>query len=186
MKKINLPLSTKISIPISNTGKSNSFTVGPHVEKVDTAMENAKTVIFSTTQIEHDMESLISAYLFGQEYEESKSFFDNEILKTNFFTFSTKKRIVLSLIKKLILLEGKNYSSLEQSLNRIMNYRNAFAHGEIVSSVAEGVILRYFSSEQKEDVLSDEYWTSLEETFKKGKELLGISKDKFCRERLKG
>jgi len=182
MRKINLPLSTRISVPVPLPGeKAVSIHVDPHYKLVETARENAKTVIFATTQIEHDIEGLILLYIFNGECGKNRSFFENEILKTNFFTFSAKKRVVLSLIKNLELLEGQSYSFLEQSLKKIMNYRNAFAHGEFTSSDTEGVILEYFSGEQKKDVLSDEYWKSVEETFKNGKELLGIARSNLDR-----
>ena len=48
-----------------------------------------------------------------------------------------------------------------------MDYRNAFAHGDIIYEAEKGCILSYWMAGSKTDVLTEEYWKKLEHCFDK-------------------
>ena len=62
------------------------------------------------------------------------------------------------------MVTGQERSDLDQILAKVMRYRNAFTHGEVVQS-AQGIYLHYFEGDAKQRVLTDEYWTQVERDF---------------------
>ncbi len=75
---------------------------------------------------------------------------------------------------KEILIRDKHISQedLEKALKDTMDYRNAFAHGDIVYETDQGCILTFWVGSSRREPLTDEYWESLESCFKKAHALV--------------
>lgn len=185
MKQIYLPIKRHYSTPsvdLEEANKnlrldqrsSNSFGVidfGVAGKELDQARINGGVVIWSTICLEEKLEKIITEYIFHpiketQPYK-SKSFFVNKIVKADFITYSTKKRLVVEIVNSGELLKGREKNDLERFLKKVMDYRNAFAHGSIEYISGKGCILKSGSANVRDDTLSDDYWKSLEDIFKK-------------------
>lgn len=162
-----------------------SFETSPLTSEIDQAKENGAKVLGATVEIEHKLEDIIQKYLFDSSYHAEGAFFNNEILKTSFFTFAAKKQVVLSLTKNLKLLDGAKYSELQKLLKKIMLFRNAFVHGELVGFHNKNIVLlRYFSGEPKENKLTDEYWDELVKIFEETEKVIKEIEEKFNKNHL--
>ena len=128
---------------------------------------NVGIVIYSTTSIEQKMERLVADYLFGIMYGPNpyRQFFSNEIVQSSAFSYSFKKELVRKIAEAEGFVTGKDKDGLSRSLKKIMDYRNAFAHGSYRYEQGTGVYVSYYQSEKKSDLLNDDYWTKLEEDF---------------------
>lgn len=61
-------------------------------------------------------------------------------------------------------LKGEAKSDFDRDLKRVISFRNAFTHGNII--VRDSVpVLEYFEGGQKKCDLTDEYWTKVENDF---------------------
>jgi len=171
MKKISLKKTTSFRANIGLHGPF-SFETGPLYAEIEQARENTTNTLCATTSIEHMLEETIQKYLFTQDTKKIE-FFNKHILKTSFFTFATKKQIVLTIVQKNNLLQGNKLSDLQKNLKAIMNYRNALVHGEFVGIHNDNsVLLKYFDGKPTQVTLNDNYWENLETTFEKTYSLL--------------
>jgi hypothetical protein len=69
-------------------------------------------------------------------------------------------------------LEGGKKNLSQSGLKKIMDWRNAFAHGKLQHDNKSGCFVRYHSGEQKKLFLTDEYWNEVERVFTESSELL--------------
>lgn len=181
MREISLPISRTISISF----KSSDITPDKAVDgKIllggisgkDAELEfiiagnNAGKVIYATSSIENMMEDVIVKYLFGAGVPENmtkqRAFFRNFIIQSSGFSFSFKKTLFIQVVKENDLIAPRDRSSLEGLLKRIMDYRNAFAHGDLIYNNSGIITVTYFQSELKCDGLTDAYWIRVEDDFK--------------------
>ena len=127
--------------------------------------ENRNKVIGAGLFVERELEAIIVFYLFpGADLNDKKDFFSAEILRSDAVAFSHKKRLILSLVSQQKWLEGEARSSFDRYLKKVISFRNAFAHGDIIvrDSVA---FVEFFEGGKKKVELSDAYWSDLESTF---------------------
>ena len=201
MKKIKLPVSNSFTVGFSIKDLNTKPTVilpdgkvGIHIgelggvkqsEVLKKARENGAEVIWSTITIEKAMEDIIVKYLFTIKMGivKERDFFINEIIQNNMFSYNVKKQLALKIIQNEILIIGKERNKLDKYLTDIMKYRNAFAHGTMASDVEEGVILTYFSSKTRRDILNDLYWSNLEKVFNDADSMLRKAHSKLIESR---
>jgi hypothetical protein len=69
--------------------------------------------------------------------------------------------VLLAIVNESNLLQGKQKEEFDYNLSKVIKYRNAFTHGDIIET-NEGTIISYFEGQQQEKLLSDEYWDELE------------------------
>lgn len=74
---------------------------------------------------------------------------------------SAKKHLIVKVAVKFYAFKGKERDRLDGYLKSIIQWRNAFAHGNLALNAAEGVILKYYSGSPKEEVLDDRFWHTL-------------------------
>lgn len=189
MKKIKLPISNSfgIVIDLKNLEKQPQSINGPKVillgstdiskqsPDLEQARENGGHVIWATTCIENKLESLITNYLFDRPMgvpNPRRDFFSNRIINSTFFSYAAKKELVIHIISQLKLLKGKDKASLQKLLTTVMDYRNAFAHGDLCSDNLNGTTLKYFSGGSKSLILDDTFWEQLEAEYNSANELL--------------
>jgi len=92
-------------------------------------------------------------------------FFLDEVLHFRLFQFSWKKDLVVKIIKKTNLLCKESIVDIRKSLDKIMDYRNAFAHNPVKYESGRGYFL-------KRKLLNDFYWQGVEDKFNCAHDLL--------------
>lgn len=184
MKKIKLPIQNTFSLSFSTDELSKKEkirmpdgSIAVNIGKIVInnnhpdllqAMENGSQIIWGTINIELMMEDIITKYLFGMGIgiNERLDFFNNEIITSNNISFSFKKKLVLKLIKSKNLISKKKYSELDNKLVKVMTYRNAFAHGNLVIDNEYGCLLEFYSGYKQKFILNDSFWNELTAIFK--------------------
>lgn len=190
MKDIELPITQTFSITIDahNIDMSNAvemvngkfmLPLGDVVndaisETTNQARINGGKVLYATTSIEQQLESLLLRYFMGAfvEHDEKRVIFERDILQSSALSFSSKKELVAKIVNESSLLIGKKKNKLQGHLKKIMGWRNAFAHGKVQHDNVQGCFIKYYSGSGKQLNLTDEFWSDLECVFKKCSELI--------------
>lgn len=122
------------------------------------ARRNGTKVILAGLYIERELEHVIGLYLYPTPpITEQQRFVAAHILGADFLTFAPKKRLVLTIVNEKGLLEGKEKATFEEELGKVMLYRNAFSHGDVIEK-AGSTYLKYFRGGPQEQELTDEYF----------------------------
>ncbi len=197
MKDIELPITQTFSITIDthNVDMSNAVemedgrlmvplgnVVNNDISAItEKARANGGKVLYATTSIEQQLEGLLLGYFMGPfvEHEERRAMFEREILQSSALSYSTKKELVSKVVNELGLLPGKKKNRLQSSLKKIMEWRNAFAHGKVQHDNMQGCFVNYYSGGSKQLKLTDDFWSDLELIFKDCFELLKEAHDKI-------
>lgn len=130
------------------------------------AHENRKKVIVGALFVEREIEALIAFYVVPTpESVDQREFITAEILGSDAVSFAAKKRLIMSLVNQKGWLQGTEKSAFEKNLKDVISYRNAFTHGNMIV-LGSVVSLEYFAGNRRKVELSDEYWASLESTFR--------------------
>lgn len=146
---------------------------------------NTGNIISTTIVIEQKISDIISSYLFGTfRPNPRRDFFENEILCSSRFSSAAKIPVLLKILDELKFFGDppanndkrkkdakKKAKDFEDLLRKVLEYRNAFAHGELKYESPTGCILSYHSRDHKKCVLNSQFWDKLENRYK---ELLGI------------
>lgn len=190
MKEIELPLTQTFSLTVDTHkldvskavdigGGRLGIPLGTVVDQdilvaTETARKNGGKVLYATTSIEHQLEAILLLYFMGPfiEHSERRVMFESEILQSSALSFSAKKELFTKVANSEALLPGKKKNAVQSHLKKIMDWRNAFAHGNIGHDNIKGCFLRYYSGTPKTLRLSDEYWTELENCYKECSALL--------------
>jgi hypothetical protein len=199
MKKIALPIASTYSMTfdlqsvLSNgvvstmpDGKQGialgSIELKPLSEKLNQARENGGMVIWASISVEHTIEHIIVDYLFGPclGVNKPRDFFISEIIRSSVMSYAVKKKLVSNIINELNLLDGKQKPKLESGLKKIMEYRNAFAHGELSVDSTSGVNLKFYSGTTKAWKLDDNFWESLTADYQSANNLLDEARNKLA------
>lgn len=195
MKKISLPISNTVSLTVDlkeafaekKEGQTfiplGTIDVAAQQHGLEQARTNGGRVIWATTTIEHSLENLITDYLFGYLCEGpnmKRQFFTDKILSRGFFSYAAKKELVLQLVSEHELLKGKDKSELQKLLKKVMDYRNAFAHGKLSNDNMKGCVLEYDMGGRRTYCLSDKFWTDLENEYANTNKLLKKVASNLC------
>ncbi len=179
MKEIKLPVSRCIvsqvidlqeALPELAAGKVVSFgTIDfSHSKELDQARLNGGKIIWCAICLEKKLEGIISTYMFPPSVppnDKGRSFFLNRILSSDLFSYSAKKGLVVTIVNQDDLLQGRDKDRLSRLLKEVMDYRNAFAHGDIIYHADNGCMLRCWQGGPKTSILDDEYWDQVEDCF---------------------
>ena len=185
MRKIDLPITRRFATQVVDmreaykdlaSGKKQIIPLGTidfgvSGKELDQARINGGLIIWSTICLEEKLELIITRFLFhplGETHKhKGREFFSNKIIKADLLSYSAKKGLTIDIVNSESLLKGREKSDLEKALKDIMDYRNAFAHGDIIYEAEKGCILSYWMAGSKTDVLTEEYWKKLEHCFDK-------------------
>ena len=131
-------------------------------------VERNKFVILDAAfDIERMLDRIIAHHFFGDhEINKQKSIeFGNQILKSDWCSFSSKRKLMSHIINDQSILQGQDKNDYEGLLKKTMSYRNAFAHGELSTDGRE-VRLTFFEGSPKAKILTDDYLSSIETDLK--------------------
>lgn len=139
-----------------------------------TALRNGGKILYATTSIERQLDQLLLHYFMGpfEEHSDKRVMFESEILQSTALSFSAKKELVAKVVNDAQLLVGKKKNRFQGNLKKIMNWRNAFAHGRIQHDNATGCFIHHYSGAPKKLVLDDKFWDEVEVCFTECSELL--------------
>ena len=197
MKDIDLPITQTFSITIDthNMDVSNAVEMengrlmvplGDVVnESISATTEKARAnggkVLYATTSIEQQLEGLLLRYFMGPfvQHEDRRVMFEREILQSSALSYRSKKELSSKIINESDLLQGKKKNKLQSALKKIMEWRNAFAHGKIQYNNVQGCFIKYYAGNNKQLKLSDDFWSKLEFVFKECSELIKEAQDKI-------
>ena len=184
MKEINLPITQTFSITIDtrnfdmskavDMGNGHvSIPLGNIVDEnissiVEIARKNGGKVLYATTSIEQKLEAILLEYFMGPfiKHDDRRVMFEREILQSSALSYRAKKELVAKVINNGDLLPGNKKNVIQSYLKKIMEWRNAFAHGKIQHDSMAGCFVTYYSGELKTLSLTDEYWDEVERCFK--------------------
>jgi hypothetical protein len=141
---------------------------------VETARKNGGKIVYATTSIEQTLESILLEYFMGPfvEHDERRVMFEHEVLQSSALSYRAKKELVIKIINNDNLLKGNKKDAVQKHLKKIMEWRNAFAHGKIQHDTKMGCFVRYYSGEIKTITLNEHYWDEVEKSFQECVELL--------------
>ena len=108
----------------------------------------------------------VSKLLFhdGSDAQLQRDFFAAEIMGASDFSFAFKRRVFTRLLERTEALNAEEIKELKAGLTKVMEWRNAFAHGKLLHEHNGGFVLMYYSGEHKELVLDDEFFEKVEST----------------------
>jgi len=189
MKKIDLPIYRQFatqSIDLEEaykdlaSGKKKSVpfgTIDLSVGKdLDQARINGGLIIWSAICLEQKLESIITAYIFPKTEQsgghKGRHFFSDRIIKADHFSYAVKKNLIIAIVHDDSLVEGRDKDRLPAVLKKVMEFRNMFAHGDIMFEDGIGCVLRFWSGGPKKEVLTDEYLENIEECFRSAHNLI--------------
>jgi len=186
VKEIDLPIQRVFSMPLKvsfggPSGDKMSINCSEGRAELSIAANNSGKIIYATSSIENMIEKFIINYLFGTviggNMSRQRSFFSNYIIQASSFQFSFKKSLFIQAVKDESLITRDKISEIERLLKRVMDCRNAFAHGDFVYHSDGNVRNSYFLNGSKTDVLNDDYWSKLELDFRSAHSLV----DEACK-----
>ena len=155
---------------------------------------NTGNIISTTIVIEQKISDIISNYLFGAfRPNTQRDFFEREILCSSRLSSAAKIPVLLKILDELKYFEvlpasndkrkkdtKKKAKEFEDLLRKVLEYRNAFAHGELKYESPTGCILNYHSRDRKKCVLDEKFWDKLEDRYQELLEILNKIKKASC------
>ncbi|MEW8543588.1 MAG: hypothetical protein AB2693_08625 [Candidatus Thiodiazotropha sp.] len=190
MKKLDLPMTTTFSTTIDmqnidrdqlvdlGDGKTalsfGTIDFGKQGKVVQIARQNGGQILYATTSIEQDIENILLNYFMGPftPLNSKRELFEREVLQSSTLSYRNKKDLLSKVINESAALTGKKKNKLQSQLKKIMEWRNAFAHGKIEHDMNKGCLVRYYSGEIRELVLSEDKLCEIEQTFNECREHL--------------
>jgi hypothetical protein len=167
MKIIHLPKQISVRHYVDENPKAESS--GNDFKNDMAAIEkNGHEILTATVMMEDRMIEAISKILFGTSNDEAdkRQFFVDEVVGTSDFSFAFKRRVFTRLLETFSVLPTEEVKELKAGLNKIMEWRNAFAHGQVIHVYGGGFLLRYYSGGSKELALNTEYFEKVEKTIR--------------------
>lgn len=133
-------------------------------DDLDTMGKNGSELITATVMLEDRMIEAVSKLLFGKatDTRERKEFFVAEIMGMSDFSFAFKRRVFTRLLEHTGALDAQAINELKAGLNKVMEWRNAFAHGKVLHEHNGGYLLQYYSGGVQQLVLDDAFFEKVE------------------------
>ena len=121
--------------------------------------------------MEHALSEVLGNLLFGsvQGWHCGKLHISKPYLEALFFenksvTLDSKRHLLISALESSERLEPQKIKELDRNIRKVMDWRNAFAHGRIRFK-GEKVYLAYFKNGLKQEELTDDFYTKIESYF---------------------
>jgi hypothetical protein len=168
MKELKLPKAITIRF-YPDGEKPKSLASGEDFsDEMNIIEKNGSEILSATIMMEDRMIEAVGKILFGVSTESTKNreFFVNEIMGTSDFPYAFKRRVFTRLLEEFGLLDPENIKKLKAGLNKIREWRNAFAHGQVIHEHKGSFILQYYSGGHKEFILNDDFFEKVESIFR--------------------
>ena len=130
--------------------------------------ENVGAVVIEAARIERLFEHVIARY-FSITDSNLQDVFYQEIVHSSSMMASSKRTLILRIMKELDYLSGLQLSECEKCFSRLIKYRNALIHGR-VEFTENGPILFYYEGAPRSAPMNDEYWDKLKQYFEQASE----------------
>lgn len=128
------------------------------------ARENRKRVLDASTTVEAQVSIIILSHFFPDRSTERRHEFDAMILRSDWCSFSAKRKLLNRIIESQRLLTPRDKTRYDKLLKDVTTYRNAFIHGDL-SSDSQAVFLSYFEGAPRHKELTDDFWKQIEKVF---------------------
>jgi hypothetical protein len=144
-------------------------------ENILSGMENIRVnkliIIENAYHIESIIQSCISYFLFGtKDGSDKRLFFETNVLNSNWCSFSSKRKLIKSILDELVEVESKTKAEIDKEVGKVMKYRNAFTHGLITIQSDGDVRLTWSEDRIHNQILNDDFFneivTHFDKTFK--------------------
>lgn len=201
MKEISLPITQTFSLTIDrhNLDMSNAVDAGdgrflvPLGNIIDetisatvaVARHNGGKVLYATTSIEQKMESILLDYFMGSfdGTNDRRVLFEREVLQSSALSYNAKRSLITKVVNDQNLLDGRDKGSLQGLLKKVMDWRNAFAHGKVQHDSRAGCFIKYYSGEPKTLALTEAFWDEVEKAYADCDRLLDKAKQQLARQK---
>lgn len=168
MKELRFPKELTVRIHLDGSRPKTSSSGATGLDDLTAIEKNGAELITATVMLEDRMIEAVSKLLFGAGEDTCKmrEFFVDEIIGTSGFSFAFKRRVFTRLLESTSALDATTIKELKAGLNKIMEWRNAFAHGKVLHDYNAGYILQYYSGGRQELVLNDAFFEMVESTLR--------------------
>jgi hypothetical protein len=167
MKEVRLPKALAIRFHLEGEGPRTSSPCSPLSDDLSVIEKNGLELITATVMLEERMIEAVSKLLFREsEAQRQRDFFAEEIMGASDFSFAFKRRVFTRLLERTSALDAEAIKELKAGLNKVMEWRNAFAHGKLLYEHNGGFVLLHYSGGHKELVLNDAFFELVESTIR--------------------
>lgn len=167
MKELRLPKALAIRFHLDDEEPKMSSPDSAPLNDLSVIEKNGSELITATVMLEERMIEAVGKLLFrGPEAQLQRDFFSEEVMGTSDFSFAFKRRVFTRLLERTSALDAEAIKELKAGLNKVMEWRNAFAHGKLLHEHNGGFVLLYYSGGHKELVLDDAFFEMVESTIR--------------------
>ncbi|MBD9471239.1 hypothetical protein [Pseudoxanthomonas sp. PXM01] len=166
MKELRFPKELTVLFHLEGSRPKTTSSGAQGLDDLATIEKNGAELIMVTVLLESRMIEAVSRLLFrkADEVHKPREFFVAEIMGTSDFSFAFKRRVFTRLLEHTGALEARVIKELKADLNKVMNWRNAFAHGRVLHEQDAGYLLQYYSGGPQDLVLDDAFFEKVEST----------------------
>ena len=166
VKQLRFPKELTVLFHLDGSRPKTTSSGAEGIEDLATIEKNGSELIMAAVMLEDRMIEATSKLLFGRSAESSKprEFFVAEIMGTSDFSFAFKRRVFTRLLENTGVLDDPAIKELKAGLNKVMEWRNAFAHGKVLHEHNGGYLLQYYSGGVQELVLDNAFFDKVENT----------------------
>lgn len=166
MKELRFPKELAIRFHLDGGSPKTSSSGSSVTDELRAIEKNGSELITAAVMLEDRMIEAVSKLLFRKNADSrlQREFFVEEIMGTSDFSFAFKRRTLTRLLERAEALEPSAIKELKAGLNKVMEWRNAFAHGKLLHEHNGGFVLQYYSGGPQELVLDDAFFEKVEST----------------------
>ena len=166
MKELRFPKELAVLFHLDGSNPKTTPSSASGQDDLAIIEKNGSEVITATVMLEDRMIEAVSKLLFGKapDTRERREFFVAEIMCTSDFTFAFKRRVFTRLLEHTGALDTAAIKELKAGLNKLIEWRNAFAHGKVLHEHNGGYLLQYYRGGAQQLVLDDAFFESVENT----------------------
>jgi hypothetical protein len=168
MKQLKLPKTITIRWSTKPSEHGNGVRTDSNSNDIEVIERNGSDILSAAIMLEDRMIEAVSKLLFGSTNEscDRRNFFINEIMSTSDFSFAFKHRVFTRSLEQFDIIEKDKIKELKAGLQKVMTWRNAFAHGQLLHEINGPYILTYYSGGHQELVLDDDFFNKVESTIR--------------------
>ena len=158
MKEIKLPIGGIVEVP------THEINLNEAIDLQKPARRNGSKVINGALSIERWIADIIARFFIRDDLS-LREIFHTAIGNTDWFTFESKWRVLRKITKHTPDLDSTLRKEILRDTKKVIEARNRFAHGTLLTR-GEEVYLRYYDAQGPKEIhLIDAYWEEIEQAF---------------------